>query len=178
MEITLEQIDQVRDRTGASYKEAREALEVAGGNVIDAIILIEEKQNKSFKGNISEVGNDVVEKLKELVKMGNITKIVFKKDEEVMMNIPVTAGAVGAFLAPQIAMVGTLAALATKCRIEIVKTDGEVVDLNEMAEETLDNMKNTAEDTFEQIKSKMSVNKNKVDIKKDEVVDIEKKEEE
>ncbi|WP_053957555.1 DUF4342 domain-containing protein [Inediibacterium massiliense] len=178
MEITLEQIDQVRDRTGVSYKEAREALEVAGGNVIDAIILIEEKQSKNFKENISGVGNDIVEKLKEIVKKGNITKIVFKKDGEVMMNIPVTAGAVGAFLAPQIAMIGTLAALATKCKIEIVKTDGEVVDLNEMAEGALDNMKNTAEDTFEQIKSKMSVNKNKVDLNKDEAVDIEKKEEE
>ena len=31
MEITLEKIELVKDRTGVSYKEAKEALEAAGG---------------------------------------------------------------------------------------------------------------------------------------------------
>ena len=42
MEITLEKIELVRDRTGVTYKEAKEALEAANGNVVDAIIAIEE----------------------------------------------------------------------------------------------------------------------------------------
>ena len=32
MEITLEKIELVKDRTGVSYKEAKEALEVADGS--------------------------------------------------------------------------------------------------------------------------------------------------
>ena len=43
MEITLEKIELVKDRTGVSYKEAKEALERANGTVVDAIIEIEEK---------------------------------------------------------------------------------------------------------------------------------------
>lgn len=40
MEITLEKIELVKDRTGVTYKEAKEALEAADGNVVDAIIAI------------------------------------------------------------------------------------------------------------------------------------------
>ena len=40
-EITLEKIDIVRERTGASYSEAKEALEACGGNVVDALIYLE-----------------------------------------------------------------------------------------------------------------------------------------
>ena len=42
MEITLEKIELVKDRTGVSYKEAKEALEAADGSVVDAIIAIED----------------------------------------------------------------------------------------------------------------------------------------
>ena len=42
MEITLEKIELVKDRTGVSYKEAKAALEAADGSVVDAIINIEE----------------------------------------------------------------------------------------------------------------------------------------
>jgi NACalpha-BTF3-like transcription factor len=37
-EITLEKIDIVRERTGANYSEAKEALEACEGNVVDALI--------------------------------------------------------------------------------------------------------------------------------------------
>ena len=43
MEITLEMIDAVRERTGADYAEAKEALEKSGGSVVDAIVLLEKK---------------------------------------------------------------------------------------------------------------------------------------
>ncbi|QXM05707.1 DUF4342 domain-containing protein [Crassaminicella indica] len=175
MEITLESIDQVRDRTGVSYKEAKEALEEANGNVIDAIIHIEERQNTRWTDNISGFGNEIVERIKEVVRKGNVTKIILKRDGEVIMNIPITAGAVGAVLSPPIAMFGTMAALATKCKIEIVKTDGQIVDINEMAEEALENMKSVAEDTFEGVKSKVNeyTNKEKSQ-KKDENIHLDK----
>ena len=35
MEITLEKIELVKDRTGVSYKEAKDALEAADGSVVD-----------------------------------------------------------------------------------------------------------------------------------------------
>ena len=49
MEITLEKIELVRDRTGVTYREAKEALEATDGNVVEAIIAIEE----SVDGGVS-----------------------------------------------------------------------------------------------------------------------------
>lgn len=43
MEITLEQVEKVRSCTGASYEEAKAALEETGGNVLDAVILLEQR---------------------------------------------------------------------------------------------------------------------------------------
>lgn len=163
MEISLEKIDQVRDRTGASYKESKEALELASGNVVDAIILIEEKQNIKWSENLSGAGNEVLEKLKEIIKRGNVTKILLKRDGEIILNIPVTAGAIGALLSPPIAMGGIVAALVSKYRIEIVKTNGEVVDINEMAEDTLSNVKSKVNDM------KDKTNKESDDQNKDEL---------
>ena len=40
MEITLEKVDQVRERTGVTYAEAKNALEVANGDVLEAIIYL------------------------------------------------------------------------------------------------------------------------------------------
>ena len=39
MDITLEKVDKVKERTGVSYSEAKEALEISNGSVLDAIIL-------------------------------------------------------------------------------------------------------------------------------------------
>ena len=50
MEITLEKIELVKDRTGVSYREAKSALEEANGSVVDAIILIEENMRSRYFG--------------------------------------------------------------------------------------------------------------------------------
>ncbi|AOT68513.1 DUF4342 domain-containing protein [Geosporobacter ferrireducens] len=146
MEITLEKIDQVRERTGVSYKEAKEALEAAAGNVVDAIVHIEERQNIRWTDNFAGAGNEILEKLKAVVKKGNVTKILLKRDGEVIMNIPVTAGAIGAILSPPIAMVGVFTAFATKCKIEIVKDTGEVLDLNEIADDTYNSVRSKVDE--------------------------------
>ena len=49
MEISLEKVDKVRERTGVSYGEAKKALEMCEGNVLDAIIFLEEKSNNEIK---------------------------------------------------------------------------------------------------------------------------------
>ena len=48
MEINLEKIELVKDRTGCTYAEAKEALEKTEGSVVDAIIAVEEIMNKDF----------------------------------------------------------------------------------------------------------------------------------
>lgn len=43
MEITLEQVERLREKAGVSYGRAKEALEYSGGNLLDALIYLEER---------------------------------------------------------------------------------------------------------------------------------------
>ena len=134
MEITLEKIELVKDRTGVSYKEAKEALEAVDGSVVDAIIAIEETVNLKTGNKASELADDTIEKVKELVKKGNITKIAVKKDDETLVNIPLNVGLVGALVAPWGIIAATIAAFGFKCQIELTKDDGTVIDVSQKAE--------------------------------------------
>lgn len=67
-------------------------------------------------------GHELVSKVKELIKKGNIQRVIIKNDKgKVMMEIPVTFAAVGAVFAPILAALGALAALLNKCTIEVIK---------------------------------------------------------
>lgn len=136
MEISLEKIDTIRERTGVSYKEAKEALERNNGNVVDALVEIENSEkNDGF--NFNQKSEEIISTLKETVKKGNVTKIILERDGETIMNIPVTAGAIGAVLAPQLSALGIAAAMISKTTIKIVKEDGEIVSLNKLAGDTM-----------------------------------------
>ncbi len=154
MEITLEKIELVKDRTGVSYKEAKEALENAGGSVVDAIIAIEETINGKGGKSMGGTGGAVVEKLKELIKKGNVSKILVKKDGEVVLNLPVNVGILGTVLAPIPIVLGTLAALGTKCEIEVIKDDGTILDVSEMAMETFEDVKEKGGEIFVDVKKR------------------------
>lgn len=142
MDINLEKVDIVRERTGVSYKEAKDALEQNNGDVIESIISIEQKHGNSWMGTMSVTGNEIIEKLKTLIQKGNVSRIVLKKEGETLLNVPVTAGAIGVILAPIVSLLGVSAAIATKTTIEIIKNNGEVVDINEIAEDTVSEIKN------------------------------------
>ncbi len=65
-------------------------------------------------------GHEILSKVKELIKEGNVRRIIIKNDKnKVMMEIPVTFAVVGAFFAPVLAAIGALAALLTKATIEV-----------------------------------------------------------
>ena len=43
MEITLEQVERLREKADVSYQQAKQALEYSGGNLLDALIYLEEQ---------------------------------------------------------------------------------------------------------------------------------------
>lgn len=56
----------------------------------------------------------IVQKVKDLIKAGNVRRIIIKKEGgETLIEIPLTIAVVGIVLAPILAAVGALAALAT-----------------------------------------------------------------
>ena len=80
----------------------------------------EEKQEAFSKEQIKVYGTELVSKVKELVKEGNVRRIIIKGDHnKVLMEIPVTVAVIGTVFAPVLAAVGAMAALISKCTIEV-----------------------------------------------------------
>jgi len=76
--------------------------------------------NKKEEFKVS--GEDITEKIKEIIKEGNARRIIIKnEDGESVAEFPLTMGAVGALIAPILAAVGAIAALLTKCTIVVEK---------------------------------------------------------
>ena len=132
MEITLEKIELVKDRTGSTYAEAKAALEAAEGSVVDAIIALEEEMNKEHDkvdgGSLKD--SPLFAKLKEIVDKGNVSRILVSKGEKTIVNFPVTAGVIGAVLVPWGAILGIVAAMGTQCSIDFVDEKGNVIDID------------------------------------------------
>lgn len=157
MEITLEKIELVKDRTGVSYAEAKEALEAADGSVVDAIISIEESIDRDNGKGFSKQGNAIIENIKALVRKGNVSKIVIKKDDEIMLNIPVNLGILGTVIAPWGAVLGALAAFGFKCNIELIGEDGTIIDVSDTVSDKVDNVVEKGSVVADEVKEKGSV---------------------
>ncbi|MBP1925443.1 hypothetical protein J2Z76_001302 [Sedimentibacter acidaminivorans] len=142
----LKKIDEIVNRTYVSYETAKQALEDSDGDILEAVILIENK-NKSFNSSDAKMkGEQILDEIKKVLKKGNATKVTIKKNNETIVNIPVTAGVVGVMLAPFLATAGVTAALLTQCSVEIVQEDGNVIDVNEKVEKGMEDVKRKAEE--------------------------------
>ncbi len=72
-------------------------------------------------------GGELLDKVAQLVREGNVRRIVIKQGDRVIAEFPLTAGVVGAVFAPILAAVGALAALLTECQI-VVQREGTSTD--------------------------------------------------
>ena len=82
----------------------------------------EKSNHESFKVS----GDEILTKVKEIIKEGNARKIIIKNyKDEIIMEFPLTIGAIGVVLAPIFAAVGTIAALASHCTIVVEKREPE-----------------------------------------------------
>jgi hypothetical protein len=69
-------------------------------------------------------GEELLGKIKNLVKEGNIRRIIIKnKEGKVVFEIPLTFGVVGALIAPQLAAIGAIAALLTEATVVVEKSE-------------------------------------------------------
>ena len=64
-------------------------------------------------------GQNIIDKLKDLIHEGNVRRVVVQHEGRTVAEFPLTAGVVGAVLAPVVAAIGTLVALLKDCTIQI-----------------------------------------------------------
>ncbi|MBP1889540.1 hypothetical protein J2Z53_001121 [Clostridium moniliforme] len=178
-EITLEKVDQIRERTGVSYEMAKKALEINDGDLLEALIYIENnvvvpfaEEESSKNCNECKATETIAQFkawLKELIEKGNISRIKIKKDNSVLVDVPVNAGiaatVIGVIMPPILAF-GVIAAVATKVTIEITKCDGSVEIVNKYIEKAADGVKGKAQEVSEIVKEKINNKKNDLKDKK------------
>jgi len=69
-------------------------------------------------------GSNVVDKVKELLHEGNVTRISVKDEQgKTLLEIPATVGVIGTVLAPWLVALGVIAALVTNCRIVVERRE-------------------------------------------------------
>lgn len=72
-------------------------------------------------------GSQVVEKVKQLIREGNIRRVRVIHEGKTVLEIPLTIGApaaaIGIMAAPLLAALGAFAALVTECTIEVEKVE-------------------------------------------------------
>ena len=74
------------------------------------------KKKETFKIN----GEELVKKVKELIKEGNVRRIIIKdKNEKSLVEFPLTIGVIGVALAPVLAAIGAIAALIGECSLTV-----------------------------------------------------------
>ena len=80
--------------------------------------------SKTTKESFNINGEQLLKKVKELIKEGNIRKItILDKSGKELMSFPLTVGVVGAVFAPVLAAIGALAALIGECTITVERDE-------------------------------------------------------
>ena len=87
MNSELEKIDILRSRLDISYKEAKEALDAAGGDVVQALISLEGKERNSGE-YFQDKGREMLGQLKGFLHKGQEYRVKVKKGDKTVLTVP------------------------------------------------------------------------------------------
>jgi hypothetical protein len=76
-------------------------------------------QERTIWETIRLQGNELLEKLKQIIHEGNARRIVIKQGDRIVAEFPLTAGVVGALVAPVLAAIGAIVAMLNDCSIDV-----------------------------------------------------------
>lgn len=137
----LEKVDLIRTRLPVSYKEAKDALDKADGDVVQALIYLEQKEtdvDSDFRKHVDGAFNQV----KGLFDANQGYRIKLKHGEQTVTKIPASVGALGllgVFASSHIALAGVLASvagMANNYTIEIERAEGQESQAETLAKKT------------------------------------------
>ncbi len=78
---------------------------------------------RTFWQKLEGTTENILNQLKKLIDEGNIRRVVVKQRGRTVAEFPLTAGVIGAVIAPVAAAIGALSALLAECSIEVEKTE-------------------------------------------------------
>lgn len=77
---------------------------------------------RTFWQKLEGTTEQILQQLKTLLDEGNVRRVVVKQRGRTVAEFPLTAGVLGAVIAPVAAAIGALTALLAECTIEVEKT--------------------------------------------------------
>lgn len=123
MSITLDKIDLLRERTGVSYAEAKRVLEEADGDVVDALVLLEERNLGGWQEELTVRGSELVDRVRRLVREASVTSVKVLRNGEVILEIPATVGILSTVVMPSLTVIGTIAAMMSEVSIIVEREE-------------------------------------------------------
>lgn len=91
----------------------------------------EEPVNES---EVKDKADEIVEKIKALVKEGNVKRLRIRKDDTIVLNLPMTVGVAGTLIglavAPWAIILGTITTIGLKCTVEVENKDGSITTIH------------------------------------------------
>lgn len=76
-------------------------------------------EERTWWETIKVEGGELLERVKGLIREGNVRRIVIRQGDRSVAEFPLTVGVVGTVAAPMLAAVGAIAALLTNCSIAV-----------------------------------------------------------
>ena len=105
--------------------------------------------------------NSIMEKIKELVNKGNVSRILVRKGDKILVDVPVNVGlaaGVATLALSKVLVIGAaLATVGFGCTVEVIKDDGQVVDV--LTEESAQKARETAAGVVEEVKNALHIEK-------------------
>jgi hypothetical protein len=80
---------------------------------------------KTFWQTLKAEGDAVIDAVKEVIHKGNVRRVVIRHGGRTVAEFPLTAGVVGAMLAPMLAAIAAIVAVAKDCTIDVEQIDPE-----------------------------------------------------
>ena len=97
---------------------------------------------------------NIMDKIKELIQKGNVSKIVVKRNDNVILEMPVTVGAAGVVIglayAQGLLLASVIAMVGFGCSVEVYMYDGTVKTI--LAKDSADEIKARATSAVQNIK--------------------------
>ena len=156
MSVTLENIEKIIDRTKVSYKEAKDMLEACDGDVVEAIVRIEQNMSKAaeeaqkeklesfdakknaFEAQIKFWGSQAVKVLKKMMHI----KVIWKKEDRALLELPLLIVAIVALWTLPISLIALVVPFFFGIKLQIHRENGKVTDIDEWIKNHSNSTKN------------------------------------
>lgn len=143
MSTKLEMIEILRERAHVTYEEAKEALDKCNDDVVEALVYLERNHKTETESEKKHKnGYAFVRWIKGIIRKGNRTKLSIIKNGKATLRIPLTLLLLVTIIAPHLTVLAFIIALFTEHRFEIIKENGENVEIKKAFNDAVTSVNN------------------------------------